>query len=256
VDWGEIWREIWDALLAVERWVMDQLIAFAQWVLGIFQQVGQFLDTLFRGLRWFGEHLWRGIKALRHLNFSKIWAKIKAGYKRFTDALDWWRRRVLGPLDRMRRQIWQIYRTFFKPIVMFLDSLRAFTRMIAIFNRKLAARLDHSLMALEGKLLLPITATLHRINEISSYFAALITTAGRLARPLLLESLRRDALLVWEVLTNPRGVLYEPRARGKLPAPPNVLRACDEYLNSRTGPLAEGMEKLDQAYKQGLEGDY
>jgi len=240
VDWGEIWHEIWDALMSVEHWVLDQLLAFSQWVIGIFQYLGGFIDTLFRGLRWFGEHLWRGIKALRHLNFSRIWAALKRGYNRFLHAYDWWRRHVLAPLDRMRRQIWQIYRTFFKPLIMFLDSLRVFTRMIAIFNRKLAARLDHSLMALEGKLLWPITTMLHRINEITSYFTALITTAGRLARPLLLESMRRDALLVWEVLTNPRAVLYSPPE----PAQPHhtYLQLKDEmheYCETGTGPVAD-----------------
>jgi len=253
VDWGEIWHEIWDALMSVEHWVLDQLLAFSQWVIGIFQYLGGFIDTLFRGLRWFGEHLWRGIKALRHLNFSRIWAALKRGYNRFLHAYDWWRRHVLAPLDRMRRQIWQIYRTFFKPLVMFLDSLRVFTRMIAIFNRKLAARLDHSLMALEGKILWPITATLHRLNEISSYFTALITVTGRLSRPLLLESMRRDALLVWEVLTNPRAVLYSPPEPARRPTIEAAGRDFREYLEHGTGPHAMTEVEDHAALLQGYE---
>jgi hypothetical protein len=249
----DIIREVWIMLQQLMSWVMTQLIAFGQWVIGIFQYLGGFIDTLFRGLRWFGEHLWRGIKALRHLNFSKIWAKIKAGYNRFLQAFDWWRRHVLGPLERMRRQIWQIYRTFFKPIIMFLDSLRVFVRMVAIFDRKLAARLDHSLMALEGKILWPITALLKRVNEISSYFTALITTAGRLSRSLLLESLRRDALLVWEVLTNPRAVIYSPPKDFARPTIAAAGRDFREYLEQGTGTLTLTEAEDHAAFLQGFE---
>jgi len=233
-------------LLNVIMWVWNNVLSLAQWSINAFKAVWD-------GIVWFGQHLWRGITALRHLNFSKIWAKIKAGYKRFNDALDWYRRHVLAPLDRLRKQIWQIYRTFFKPIIMFIDSLRVFTRMIAIFNRKLAARLDHYLMSLEGKLLAPITALLHRINEISSYFTALITTAGRLARPLLLESMRRDALLVWEVLTNPRALLYNPPEPALRPTIAAAGADFREYLHSGTGPLAMTEVEDHASLLQGFE---
>jgi hypothetical protein len=253
VGWGEIWNEIWDAMMSVERWVMDQLNAFGQWVIGNFQLVGGFIDDLFRGARWLGDHLWRGIKALRHLNFRKIWDKIHAGYERFNKALDWWKRHVQEPMDRMRRQIWGIYDTFFKPIVNFIDSLRTMIRPLALFNRKLAAKLDHRLMALEGKIMWPITTALHRINEISSYFTALITTAGRLARPVLLESIRRDALLVWEVLTNPRGALFEKLERPGTPSIESVQRDFREYLEHGTGPYAMYEAAARDAFRQGFE---
>jgi len=247
IDW--VWSftqrlvgDLWGWIL----WLWNNIYRLAVWALDLFK-------LAFGWLQWFAEHLWRGIKALRHLNFSRIWAALKRGYNRFLHAYDWWRRHVLAPLDRMRRQIWQIYRTFFKPLVMFLDSLRVFTRMIAIFNRKLAARLDHSLMALEGKLLWPITAMLHRLNEISSYFTALITTAGRLARPLLLESMRRDALLVWEVLTNPRAVLYDRPKPISRPTTAAAYRDFEEYLRFGTGPMAMDEAENDAALLRGFE---
>ena len=242
-DWiASIANTLWHWL----EWVWWNFLAFVNWCVGVFVQVGQ-------AIVWVAQKFWDGLKALRHLNFSRIWAALKRGYNRFLHAYDWWRRHVLGPLDQMRRQIWQIYRTFFKPLVMFLDSLRVFTRMIAIFNRKLAAKLDHRLIALEGKILWPITATLHRLNEISSYFTALVTVTGRLSRPLLLESMRRDALLVWEVLTNPRAVLYEKPERGPRPTIEAMSKDFAEYLRFGTGPLSMTEAEDRAAFLQGYE---
>lgn len=253
MDWAEILHAVMGMIQAAVAylwrwivWLWDNVLTLWDWALNAFKDV-------WTGIAWFGQHLWRGITALRHLNFGRIWSALKRGYNRILQGLDWWRRHVLAPLDRLRRQIWQIYRTFFKPIILFIDSLRVFVRMIAIFDRKLAARLDHYLMSLEGKILWPITALLKRVNEISSYFTALITTAGRLARSLLLESLRRDALLVWEVLTNPRGMIYkpaEPMARPTIAAAGQDFR---EYLQHGTGPLSMTEVEDHASFLQGFE---
>lgn len=238
----DIWSILGDIYYAIQagvEWVYQQLLALYRWVYAALVEVGQTFVAIANSFVWFGKQLWRGLTALRHLHFGSIWSAIKRAYNRLVRAFDWWRRRILEPLDRLRRQIWQIYRRFFKPLLMFLDSLRVFTRMMAVFNRKLAARLDHYLMGLETKLMYPITALLRRVNEISSYFTALITTAGRLARPLLLESLRRDALLVWEVLTNPRQAIYSPPERVTPRTLPQLSRDFREYAESGTGIFAE-----------------
>ena len=100
----------------------------------------------------------------------------------------------------------------------------------------------------------PITTALHRLNAISSYFTALITTAGRLSRPLLLESMRRDALLVWEVLTNPRALLYSPPQPPLRPTVEAAGRDFREYLEQGTGPHAmteaEDHASLLQGYEE------
>jgi hypothetical protein len=125
--------------------------------------------------------------------------------------------------------------------------------VVALFNRKLAAKLDHRLMVLEGKIMWPITTALHRINDISSYVTALITTAGRLARPLLLESMRRDALLVWEVLTNPRRVIYSPPEPIQQATREAVCRDFEEYLRFGTGRLSLKDDAAHAAFLRGYE---
>lgn len=238
MDWMGVLATVMRWIQVAISYILGLLYHVAEVLWQGIQDIAKVFPAIWDGIKWFGTHLWRGLKALRHLNFSSIWSAIKRAYNRFLKAFDWWRRHVLGPLERMRRQIWQIYRTFFKPIILFIDSLRVFVRMVAIFDRKLAARLDHYLMSLEGKLLAPITATLRRLNAISSYFTALITTAGGLARPLLLESMRRDALLVWEVLTNPRAMIYSPPPAIQGRGIAGASRDFREYLEHATGPLA------------------
>jgi hypothetical protein len=235
---GDLWGWI--------EWLWHQIGRLADWALDVFKYVFFWIR---KGLTW----MWRHIKALRKINFTHLWHKLKHAWTIYQKALEWWRKHVQEPIDRMRRQVWAIYRAFFKPVIMLLDTFRPIIRMIGLFNRKLAAKLDHRLIALEGKILWPITVTLHRLNEISSYFTALITVTGRLSRPLLLESMRRDALLVWEVLTNPRAVLYSPPEPAGPPSVQSVQRDFREYLEHGTGPYAMHEAEAKAALLQGYE---
>lgn len=196
--------------------------------------------------------IWKGLRLLARLRFAEIWQAIKRVIDRVYRALVWYQKHVLAPLDRMRRQIWAIYNQFFRPLIRFLDSLRVFVRMIALFNRKLAAALDRRLFTLEAKLMAPITAALRRINSLSSYTRALITAKGLLDRTLLLESMRRDALLVWEVLTNPRARLFEPVAK---PAPYDASHEAADFVDfcvSDSGPYVAAADEAQATVREVL----
>jgi len=241
---------LWSAL----KWVDAKLSAAIDWVWKHLVYLAKWIDGF---ARWVGEHFaaaarsfWRSLKALGSLDFKTIWKKIKRAYERYQDFLDWYDRTFVQPIDRIRNQIWGIYRTLFKPILQVLDSFRVMVRMVALFNRKLAAKLDSRLFALESKLMWPITAALKRLNEISSSHRALVTRLGFLDRVTLLESLRRDASLVWEILTNPRWRLHTD--------PPGIthrtLAQLDTdfqiYARTGTGPLAEQVDALDQTFRE------
>jgi hypothetical protein len=187
-------------------------------------------------------------RALAHLNFRAIWNALKRAYKRLKDARAWWRDHVQAPLDRIRAQIHQLYRTFFRPIINIIESMRGAVRILSIFNRRLAARLDQRLAWLESKVMWPITTMLHRLNAISSYVRALFTASGLLDRIVVIESIRRDALLVWEVLTNPRAVIYAPEKPGPPRSTRPVLREhiddAHVYLSTGGGPLAPDIDAV------------
>ena len=237
-------------LIAQMYWVLSQLSGALNYVWVALQAFAGWVKA---GALLIKDGFLRAIRALGHLKFSDIWKALKRIKKRFDDFRDWWQRNIQGPIDRIRNQIWQIYRTFFKPILQILDTFRSMIRVVALFNRKLAAKLDHRLMVLEGKILWPITTALHRINDISSYVTALITTAGRLERTLMLESIRRDALLVWEVLTNPRRAIYSPPEPARRRTIEAAGRDFREYLEHGTGPHAMTESADHASFLQGFE---
>jgi hypothetical protein len=236
-------------------WLYNELYAAIVWVWGNLVALGQFLvqvaNALLNAIVFTARALWRGLDALVHLRFGDIWAAIKRGYERMKTWYEWWRKNVQEPIDRIRRQIWDIYDRFFKPILLVIDQFRSMVRIVAIFDRRLAAKLDSKFLWLENKLMYPITTLLRRVNEISSYTRALITASGLLDRVLTLETLRRDALLVWEVLTNPLQRIYakpEPWAPSSLP---EIFADFDTYMKTGGGPFAESEAELDAAYQEG-----
>lgn len=242
-DWAIAW--LMDAvnwLISAVNWLGEFFYRNLAYLWENLQALGNWVWTALKGSL---SALWRGLKALAHLNFKSIWSALKRGYERIRRALDWYMRRVQAPLDRLRRQIWDVYRRFFKPILQVLDSFRVMVRVVALFNRKLAAKLDARLFSLESKLMWPITAALHRINELASYQRALVTALGYLDRVTFLETLRRDALLVWQVLTNPLGRIYAK------PTPPAArtqqrrLADSEEFARYRTGYYADAALRLD-----------
>jgi len=233
-------------LMAAVGWLTAQLRL-------VWQFLGEFVDWIWEGLlaiartfEFVGRVIWRGFRALGHLNFRSIWNGLKRIYQRYCAALDWWNRHVMGPIERMRAQIMQVYRIFFAPIIRLLDTFRVGVRFIALFNRRLAQRLDSRLMALEGLIMAPIRTMLRRLNSLASYHRALITASGRLSRSVLLATLARDASCVWEVLTNPRALFYSPPT---LPPPPGLAEMSADlevYVTTGGGPLADAVDRLQE----------
>lgn len=232
-----LFQQVWEEIVNLWGYIFQ---AF-DWV---YQHLQLLLDWILRGLKALGSALWRALRALGHLNFRAIWNALKRAYERFQRALRWYQRHVQEPLDRIRRTILDLYNRFWRPILRMLDSFRVFIRLLSIFNRRLAAKLDGALFNLEAKLMYPITAMLQRVNELSSYVRAIITASGLLDRVLSLETLRRDAALVWEVLTNPRARIYEPIVRPETKGYSDLAVDMKQFGRDGTGPVRD---YIDQA---------
>jgi len=234
-------------LYAAMQWVLTAMVEAINTTWEVLCQLG---DWITAGARVIKNALGRAFGAFAHLNFSSIWRAVKRAYDRFRRALAWYQKHVQAPLDRLRRTIWDLYNRFFRPIIRVIDSFRVFIRMIAIFDRRLAAKLDGALFRLEAKIMYPITALLKRVNELSSYTRAIITSLGLLDRVLLLESLRRDALLVWEVLTNPRGRIYGPIVHPEPRTQSRRVNDSREFLAAQTGYYRLAADRLDGVWAQ------
>ena len=249
------WLDIvWIWLQDMGAWVWRQIVYLYQLILQGLDYAWQGLVYVARGVVALGGHLLRGLRALGNLNFSKIWEGIKRGWDRFRRALDWYQRVILEPFDKLRRQILDVYRRYFRPLILTLDQFRSIIRVVAIFDRRLAAALDSRLYGLERKIMWPITEALRRINAHSSYFRALLTASGYLDRILVLETLRRDALLVWEVLTNPLARIYAKVNPPPRPTRADIKRDFLVFLETGGGPMGEHYEENRKIFLDTLQG--
>jgi len=235
-------------------WVEDQLIRLMTWVMRLITQLWnvmmtlvnfllQVVGTVFRAV-------WRGLSALVHLRWGDIWRWLKKQWERLKRYRRWWEDHVQAPIDRIRRNIMSLYDTFFKPIVRAIDSVRVFARFVGIFNRRLAAKIDGALFRLEAKVMWPITAMLKRVNEISSWQRAIFTRLGMLDRVLLIESLRRDAGIVWEVLTNPRARIYGPIAHPPARGVHDMVQDAKDFYRYGTGAYAQDVMDLQETFRK------
>lgn len=231
-------------------WALNQLRNIRGWAGGLIAKLASHLGIVRDAFVRAWAHLSLIWKTIAHLHLSTIWATLKKLYDRYNRWMIWWQQHIQAPLDKIRAQLDQIYSRIFAPIIRFLDALRAPLRILALFNRKLAARLDGAIFGLEQKVLGPLLALYQRLNLITSYFRAIITTLGLLDRVLLIESLRRDASIVWAVLTNPGNVLYPKRT----PAARPTIRDADAdfkvYVATGDGPLADQLAMMDATFEQ------
>lgn len=149
------------------------------WLAYFNQWLPAFLTWLSNSLLSIVKFIWRGLQALLHAPFSSIWQKIKAIYDRYRRFRAWWQKNIQGPIEQMRRQILAIYRQYFKVIIDVIDTIRVGVRLIAVFNRKLAAKLDAKFWALESWILSPITRAMRTLNGMASIVYAILTATGR-----------------------------------------------------------------------------
>jgi hypothetical protein len=196
----------------------------------------------------------KALNLLAHFKWRELWALLKEWYDQLRKWIAWYQKHVLKPLSDLRASIMRLYNTFFRPVIAILESLRTMLRFLSIFDRKLAALLDAKLVWLEGIVMTPITAMMKRINSMSSTMRAMLTPLGMLDRVLLLESMRRDASLIWEVLTNPRAAI------STLKPPPAPYMYSDlktdvhTWATSNTGPVADYAQQAQTAGREVSQG--
>jgi hypothetical protein len=194
----------------------------------------------------------RALRALRHLGFAQIWAGMKRAYGYYCRFRTWWRKYISGPIEAYRRFILQIYRQFFKPIISVLDLVRSAARIIGVFNRKLAAKLDAVIWKVEGWILTPITLAMRRINGIASIVYAIITITGRFDATVLVRSVERH---IHDIRAALLGLPFGNTGR-TLPSvlSMQVQTAADfrNWLKTGGGPVQDDVDMMSSAYQEAL----
>ena len=232
-----------DTFSSALSWIKNSLLGLGNWALDHLKSVWGILKGGVLAVL-------KALKTLSHLNWRELWQLIKKGYDHLRQWIAWWQKHILKPLSDMRASIMRLYNTFFRPVIAILESLRTMVRFLSIFDRKLAALLDSKLSALESLVMTPITAALKRLNSLSSTLRAMLTPLGMLDRVLLLESMRRDAALIWEVLTNPRAAISTVKAP---PAPYTYSDLHSDvhlYAQTGNGPVADYVQEAHAAAQE------
>jgi len=234
---SSLWGNLKDIAGSIYSWVSGLLQSLSGGVNAALGRLWSILShpiaSVQRALAWF-----------KLSNLRDLWAR----FKRYWDEYQKWKKKYLdqiwAPIDAIRRVIFQIYNTFFRPVIELIDTFRKLTTIIALFDEKLAAKLDARLLALEAKLLAPVTFMLNRVNAIGTYIQAIVTASGLIDRSVLVASIKRDGDLIWSVLTNPLGqTIKRPKPPEAVPLS-DIVRGARQYSANRTGPWALEMDAL------------
>jgi hypothetical protein len=149
---------------------------------------------------------------------------------------------VLDIVDRIRKYVDQIYRTWLKPIVDTIEATRRVFQLLAQLHVPFAREIDAKLAALESRLVQPIREVYARLNEAMNWINRIVDFNGYFQRLTLIASLvryQRDALKVWW------SSIHRPLSSGELaeyrkPITPKALDAAAtetrDYVERGAGP--------------------
>jgi hypothetical protein len=194
-------------------------------------------------------YMTRVLSALRHLSFSEIWQWIKKVFDYYRRFRAWWQKNIQGPLDQMRRQIIAIYRQFFKPIIDVIDTVRVGVRILAVFDRQLAAKLDAKLWQLEAWILTPITRAMRTLNGMASIIYAVLTATGRFDATVFIATVVRHngeirAALFGLPFSGPTATVPDPLLQAQ-----QVKIDFDNWIMTGGGPIGDGVAVMHDQFE-------
>lgn len=235
------WDSLFGSLGGITSWLGTIWTFLKQWLAAEWDVIKLAAQFIWRSLKSAVSQIGHALRDLFSGNWAGLWQDIKSMWSGFVAWVKKVYAAISGPIKLWQQTIHNLYDKFFRPVVQVIDSLRVMVNMIGIFDRKLAAKLDQALWQIEAKVLSPITYLQQRLNLIASMMRATLTQLGYLDRPLLLESLRKNAAIAWHVLLNP---LDKPEATA--PAPPAVsVQQLDnnfmQWYKADTGPVADAV---------------
>lgn len=247
-SWDDVLLAIENALATAWGWLMQVLTWVSSWL----QYLVNVAEYIWGALWWVVEKIVDGFKWLASLKFSDIWNGIKKAFDYYRRFRKWWQTHVQAAIDAYRRQILAIYRQFFKPIIGVIEAVRSAVRVIAVFNRKLAAKLDAKLWQIEGWILTPITRALRSVNGMASILYAILTATGRIDATVFIATVCRH-------ITEIRAALFGlPWKNNNLPADTrpaqNAQIASDftSWLHSGGGSVQDGVDAMEAEFQDAL----
>ena len=189
---------------------------------------------------------------LKTLQQWRIWAELQHWYERFRRWRDWYRDHVQTPMRQMQALQRQLFDQYFRPVLVLIDHIRQITGIVAIFNRRLADRLNFYFLRVESYLLAPFNRATERTNTLARIVDSILTPSGLFDRDGILNTIWRDAALVKSILHNPYSVHPSPTPAPAVTSTSDIVSQARTYLTSGGGDYADDINSLISLGQQTL----
>jgi hypothetical protein len=195
-------------------------------IFGFFPPLGAFIDGLGQLLQSLGGLL-RSLVSFLQTIWNFLIKRIVGGILSELRAAAKWLEDHLQPLiDAIRQEqqvLQRLFNTYIRPILIFLQRVRAFVHILALLHIGIAQRLDAYLTNLQNKLLQGFYTITAALNTLTNILLALQDPTYLIKHPVLLLSIRRQIpALIQAVTGRPPGYWFpSPKgAAGGVFAPP------------------------------------
>jgi hypothetical protein len=234
-------NKLWDAA----KMLRDAIITLADNIARAIGRVARWADAAVRGLRY----IW-----------SAIIRPILNAIQKFFDRLGKLIDKVLKPyldfMNKIRRQIMQIYNIYFRPIIQVIETMRRMLAILRLAHIKWADKLDARLARLEAKVMWPIREMLKRTNTLPGWFNVLLTAKYLLQYPIFINSMVAYDGAWINHFYNAQSKTWKPEDRAALEAetpevtPAMAAQQLREYFTTGGGPLAEDIMEALADFRQ------
>jgi hypothetical protein len=117
---------------------------------------------------------------------------IKDGLAKLQRIIDKILKPIRDALKAQRDAILDIYKRFIRPLIVFLESIRRFIKILQLFHIHLLDGLDAQLAKLERKIMGPFLAALGRINTLGNWISYILNSKLLIFRGLYLGTMKQN----------------------------------------------------------------
>ena len=167
--------------------------------------------------------------------------------------------KIIKALQNIRKFLLDLYAHYIRPILMYLQYIRRFLAILALFHVKFAAQLDAWLVNLQGRILAPFLYVMQTLNGFGNWINLILTAGLLIQRPVFLNSMyayQRDWITMWWTgqAGAPGPTVAPPTATPGPPSQAQVTADLNAYTAADAGPYADVAAQAQQSAQAALAG--
>lgn len=213
-------------------------------IFGFFPGLGVFVDGLGQVLASLGgllRSLITFLQAIWQFIVKRILGGILAELRAATKWLEGHLKPLIDAMTNAQKRLQRLFNTYIRPVLIFLQRVRAFVHILALLHIGIAQRLDGWLTNLQNKVLQGFYTITGTLNTVIGILRALQDPTYLIKHPVLLLSIRRQIpALIQAVTGRPPGYWFpSPKgsAGGVFAPPPKTFSYAAPGAMARTSSL-------------------